>query len=67
MSQYSRETSNVALARVAFLEVGWAGGVLPNFQARKIRGGVVWIGYARAFKPLKNKQRSEIPLRQTVL
>ena len=46
------------------MEVGWAGGVLPNCQARKIRGGVVWIGYARGFKPLKNKQWSFVSVRQ---
>ena len=46
---------------MAFLEVGWAGGVLPNCQARKIRGGVVWVGYARGFEPLKNKQWPFVP------
>ena len=67
IDEYSLETPNSSLARWAFLEVGWAGCVLSNPQARQIRGGVVWIGYARGFKPLKNKQWSFVSVRQTVL
>ena len=55
------ENANLAIDAVAFLEVGSVGGVLPNFQARQMRGGVVWVGYARGFEPLKNRQWSFVP------